>query len=218
MMPEFPIVGIGASAGGLEALRQFFGALPKEPGMSFVVVQHLDPHHESILSQLIQQATAMTVEQAGDSVRIEPNTVYVIPPNRNISLFHGTIQLTPADPRRMPIDHFFRSLAEDQAEHAICIILSGTGTDGTTGIRAVSETGGVVFVQDPVTAKYDGMPKSAVETGLADYVSSTSSAIPSWPVQNWVNLSLDSRPSVCLTARQSPGRRWRGPHRPSLNW
>lgn len=169
----FPIIGLGASAGGLEAFEQFFRHLPPESGMAFVLVPHLDPGHASLLTEILQRTTTMPVVEAQDEMKVARNHVYVIPPNRNMAIFNGTLQLSiPGMPRgqRMPIDSFFRSLAEDQGEKAIGGILSGTGTDGTLGLRAIHGAGGVSFVQDPATAKYDGMPLSAVRSGLATYV------------------------------------------------
>ncbi len=168
-----PIVGIGASAGGLEALEQFFRHAPANSGMAFVLVQHLDPNHASLLTEILQRTTSMPVVEALDQIQVEPNCVYVIPPNRDMAIFHGKLQLSiPNEPRgqRMPIDAFLRSLAEDQQENAIGIILSGTGTDGTLGLRAILGAGGVTLVQDPATAKYDGMPSSAIQAGYATHV------------------------------------------------
>ena len=170
---SFPTIGMGASAGGLEAFEQFFRLVPREVGMAFVLVPHLDPGHASMLTEILQRITAMPVVEAKDQLVVEPNHVYVIPPNREMTIFHGAIQLSvpeAARGQRMPIDSFLRSLAEDQGEKAICVILSGTGTDGTLGLRAIHGAGGVSFVQEPATAKYDGMPSSAVQSGLATYV------------------------------------------------
>jgi two-component system, chemotaxis family, CheB/CheR fusion protein len=170
---NFPIVGIGASAGGLEAFEQFFGKIPSNSGMGFVLVQHLDPSHASILTEILQRSTAMPVIEAQDQMAVAPNAVYVIPPNRDMAIFHGVLQLSvPEQPRghRTPIDSFFRSLAEDQGEWAIGVILSGTGTDGTLGLRAILGAGGLTLVQDPSSAKYDGMPTSAIQAGFATHV------------------------------------------------
>jgi two-component system CheB/CheR fusion protein len=170
---KFPIVGIGASAGGLEALTQLLAHLPATSGAAFVVVQHLDPSHDSILTEILQRGSPMPVTQVEDQMPVVPDHVYVIPPNRDLAVFHDTLQLSaPAEQRgqRMPIDSFFRSLAEDKGADAIGIILSGTGTDGTLGLRAILGAGGLSLVQDPSTAKYDGMPKSAIEAGYASQV------------------------------------------------
>jgi two-component system CheB/CheR fusion protein len=168
---EFPIVGIGASAGGLEALEQFLGGVPPDSGMAFVIIQHLDPTRKGIMSELLQRTTGMKVVQVKDRTTVQPNCVYVIPPNKDMSILHGVLHLlAPVSPRglRLPIDFFFRSLAQDQQEHSIGVILSGMGSDGTLGLRAIKETAGLVLVQDPATAKFDGMPRSAVDAGLAD--------------------------------------------------
>jgi two-component system CheB/CheR fusion protein len=168
----FNIVGIGASAGGLEAFEQFFRTIPPDCGMAFVLVSHLDPDHASLLTEILQRTTTMPVVEAQDQIKVAPNCVYVLPPNREMAIFHGALQLsTPEMPRgqRMVIDAFLRSLAEDQGEKAIGIILSGTGTDGTLGLRAIQGAGGITLVQEPGTAKYDGMPVSAIHAGYATY-------------------------------------------------
>ena len=164
------IVGIGASAGGLEAFDEFFRHMPPDSGMAFVLVPHLDPSHASLLTDILQRTTRMSVVEAQDQVPVAPNTVYVIPPNRDMEIFHGKLQLSmPIVPRgqRMPIDAFLRSLAEDRKENAIGIVFSGTGTDGTLGLRAILGAGGITIVQEPSTARYDGMPSSAVQAGYA---------------------------------------------------
>jgi len=169
----FNIVGIGASAGGLEAFEQFFRNIPPDSGMAFVLVSHLDPDHNSMLTEILQRATTMPVVEAQDQMKVAPNRVYALPPNREMAIFHGELQLSaPELPRgqRMVIDAFLRSLAEDQGEKSIGIILSGTGTDGTLGLRAVQGAGGITLVQDPATAKYDGMPGSAIQAGYATYI------------------------------------------------
>ena len=169
----FPIIGMGASAGGLEAFEQFFHPVPPDSGMAFVLVPHLAPGHASMLTDILQRITAMPVVEAKDQLAVAPDHVYVIPPNRRMTIFRGVLQLSvPQEARgqRMAIDTFLRSLAEDQGERAIGVILSGTGTDGTCGLRAIHGAGGVSFVQDPATAKYDGMPSSAIHSGLATYV------------------------------------------------
>jgi chemotaxis methyl-accepting protein methylase len=169
----FPIVGIGASAGGLEALEQFLRHVPQGCGMSFVVVQHLDPTHKGIMPELLQRVTWMEVCQVRDRMKVMPNCVYVIPPNKDMSILHGVLHLfDPTAPRglRLPIDYFFRSLAEDRQERSIGVILSGMGSDGTMGLRAIKEKAGVVLVQEPLSAKFDSMPRSAIEAGLADLI------------------------------------------------
>jgi len=167
------VVGVGASAGGLEAFENFFTSLPPDTGLAFVLIQHLDPTHKSILTDLLKKYTKMVVREVRDGMVMEANCVYVIPPNKDMAILNGTLYLMePSSPRglRQPIDFFFRSLAEDLKERAIGIVLSGTGSEGTLGIRAIKGEGGMVMVQDPVTAKYDGMPRSAIATGLVDYV------------------------------------------------
>jgi two-component system, chemotaxis family, CheB/CheR fusion protein len=171
---NFPIVGMGASAGGLEAFAAFFEAMPTDSGMAFVLVVHLDPTHASMLPELLQQRTKMPVLQVQDGVVVEPNAVYIIPPNKTLRLFHGVLQLLdPPETRgtKLPINSFFTSLAEDQKSNAVAVILSGTGTDGTLGLRAIKGELGMVMVQDDETARYDGMPQSAISTNLVDYVS-----------------------------------------------
>lgn len=168
----FNIVGIGASAGGLEAFEQFFRNVPPDCGMAFVLASHLDPDHASLLTEILQRASSMPVVEATDQIKVAPNHVYVLPPNRDMAIFHGALQLNePEMPRgqRMVIDSFLRSLAEDQGEKAIGIILSGTGTDGTLGLRAIQGAGGITLVQEPASAKYDGMPVSAIRAGYATY-------------------------------------------------
>ena len=166
-------MGLGASAGGLEAFKQFFTHMPGDSGMAFVLVSHLDPDHASMMTELLRRFTPMPVAEAGDGMRVMANRVYVIPPNRYLSMDRGALRLsTPPEPRglRLPIDAFFRSLAEDQGDRAVCVILSGNGTDGTLGLRAVHGAGGLSLVQAPADARFDGMPRSAVNTGLADLV------------------------------------------------
>lgn len=176
----FPIVGIGASAGGLEALEQFLSNVPADSGMAFVIIQHLDPTRKGIMSELLQRVTPMKVVQVKDNTKVKRNCVYVIPPNKDMSILHGVLHLlTPTAPRglRLPIDFFLRSLALDRKEHGIGVILSGMGSDGTLGLRAIKENAGVAFVQEPNSAKFDGMPRSAIEAGMADIVS-LASALP----------------------------------------
>ena len=171
---RFPIVGIGASAGGLAAFEAFFSGMPPDtdPGMAFVLVQHLAPDHKSMLTELIRRYTRMQVFEVEDGMTVQPNCAYIIPPNRDMAFLNGTLQLLePTAPhgQRMPIDYFFRSLALDQHEHSICIVLSGTGSDGTLGLRAIKGEGGMVMAQNPASTEYDGMPCSALATGLVDY-------------------------------------------------
>ena len=171
--PPFSIVGIGASAGGLETLEVFLRNVPGASGMAFVIVQHLDPTHKGIMPELLQRATPMQVVQVKDLTRVEPDHVYVIPPNKDMSILRRGLHLIePAAPRglRLPIDFFFHSLADDLEERSIGVILSGMGSDGTLGLKAIKGKAGVAFVQDPATAKFDGMPRSAIDAGLADIV------------------------------------------------
>ncbi len=170
---RFPVVGIGASAGGLEALERFLSHVPANSGMAFVIVQHLDPTRTGMMPELLQRTTRMKVVQVKDRTVVQPDHVYVIPPNKDMSILHGVLHLLePASPRglRLPIDFFFRSLAQDQQERSIGVILSGMGSDGTLGLRSIKEKAGVVLVQDPATAKFDGMPRSVIDSGLADIV------------------------------------------------
>ncbi|MEX2220542.1 MAG: chemotaxis protein CheB [Candidatus Rokuibacteriota bacterium] len=166
----FPIVGIGASAGGLEAFSQLLRALPADTGMAFVLVQHLDPTHESRLSEVLARTTAMPVGTVTDHLRVEPDHVYVIPSNADLTIGGGVLRLAPRAgvDRHTPIDHFFRSLAQEQVGHAIGVVLSGTGSDGTLGLRAIKEGGGIALVQDEKSAKHPGMPQSAA--AAADFV------------------------------------------------
>ena len=170
----FPVVGIGASAGGLAAFEAFFSGMPadSDPGMAFVLVQHLAPDHESILTALIRRYTRMEVLEIEDGMVVAPNCTYIIPPGHDLAFLNGALQLLePSAPRgqRLPIDFFFRSLAQDQHERAIGIVLSGTGSDGTQGVRAIKGEGGLVLAQSPASTEYDGMPRAAIATGLVDF-------------------------------------------------
>ena len=171
---SFPIVGIGASAGGLAAFDAFFSGMPadREPGMAFVLVQHLAPDHRSMLTALVQRNTRMQVLEVEDGMVVQVNCTYIIPPNRDMAFLNGALHLLePTAPRghRLPIDYLFRSLAQDQRERAIGIVLSGTGSDGTLGVRAIKGEGGMVMVQNPGSAEFDGMPRSTLATGLVDF-------------------------------------------------
>lgn len=168
-----PVIGLGASAGGLEAFQTFLTNVPEDSGYAYVLVQHLDPNHESMLAELLSRRTSMPVRQIVDGMVVEPNCVYLIPPNHSLTMHEARLRLADfSEPRgfRRPIDVFFRSLALDQGPNAACIVLSGTGGDGAEGLRALKEAGGLALVQDPDTAKYDGMPKTAVATGLVDKI------------------------------------------------
>ena len=205
---SFPIVGIGASAGGLEALEQFLGCVPAGSGMAFVIVQHLDPTHKGIMAELLQRATGMKVVQVKDRTRVRPDRVYVIPPNKDMSILHGVLHLLePTAPRglRLPIDFFLRSLAQDRQEQSIGVILSGMGSDGTLGLRAIKEKAGVVLVQEPATAKFDGMPRSAVDAGLADIVAPVTDLpgkilayLQRTPLTGWTEVELEKKTQSAL--------------------
>lgn len=173
MNEEFPIVGIGASAGGLEALEKFFINMPHDSDISFVIVMHFDPKAKSVMVEILRGYTKMEVFQVEDGTKIEPNRVYIIPPNKDMAILNRTLHLyEPVMSKgiRHPIDFFFRSLADDQKENSICIILSGTGTEGTLGLEAIKGEGGMVIVQSMESAAYDGMPRSAIATELVDYI------------------------------------------------
>ena len=168
-----PIVGIGASAGGLEALDAFLRNVPADCGVAFVIVQHLEPTQKDFMVELLQRATAMKVIQVKDRTILHAACVYVIPPNKEMSILHGVLHLLDRialHGLHLPIDFFFRSLADDQQERSVGVILSGMGSDGALGLRAIKEKGGATFVQEPASAKCDGMPKSAIGAGLADFV------------------------------------------------
>ena len=168
---SFPIVGIGASAGGLEVYERFFDRMPADSGAAFVLVQHLAPHHESILSELLSKHTRMVTAQIEDGVEVVPDHVYLIPPNKTLTLEGGRLHLAEAsETLRVPIDGFLTSLAEDRGEQAIGIILSGAGGDGARGIAAIHEHGGMTMVQAPESARFDSMPRSAIATLAVDDV------------------------------------------------
>ena len=170
---RFPIVCIGASAGGLEALEQFLGNVTENSGIAYVVIQHLDPTQKGMLPELLQRITKMSVLQVKDLMAVKPNCVYVIPPNKSMSILKGVLHLfEPIEERglRLPIDFFLRSLADDRLESSIGIILSGMGSDGSIGLRAIKDKKGIVMVQDPITAKFDSMPRSAIDSVAADIV------------------------------------------------
>jgi two-component system CheB/CheR fusion protein len=169
---RFFIVGVGASAGGLEALSALLKGLSLD-SMAIVIVQHLAPKYESVLPTLLSRSSEIAAVSVEDGMRVEPGHIYVIPPNTDLAILQGVLHLMPppagAGHRpRLPVDYFFRSLAEDQGSRAIGVVLSGTGSDGTLGLRAIKDAGGITFAQDPVSARYDGMPRSAIESGAAD--------------------------------------------------
>ena len=176
----FPIVGIGASAGGLEAFEQFLVNVPDNSGMAYVVIQHLDPTQKGMLPELLQRTSRMTVIQVKDGMKIKPNCVYVIPPNKTMSILKGLLYLfDPVEMRglRLPIDAFFNSLADDLQDMAVGVILSGMGSDGSLGLRAIKEKNGIVMVQEPASAKFDSMPRHAIESVQVD-IQATASELP----------------------------------------
>ncbi|MCI0656185.1 MAG: ATPase, partial [Acidobacteria bacterium] len=170
---RFPVAGSGASAGGLEAFASLLAALPANPGVAFVFVQHLDPTHQSLLPEILSRPTRMPVMEAREGMRVLPDHVYIIPPNTSLAIARGTLRVMPRTMDRglhMPVDVFLRSLAEDQKNKAIGVILSGTASDGALGLTAIKAGGGIAFAQDEQSAKYGGMPRSAVESGVVDFV------------------------------------------------
>jgi two-component system CheB/CheR fusion protein len=201
--PDFPIVGIGASAGGLEALELFFSNVPPETNMAFVIIQHLSPRHKSIMADILMKYTSMKVLPIKDNQEIKSNNVYLNPADKNVIILNRRLHLTEPTQTHgvnLPIDCFFRSLSEDQGEKAICIILSGTATDGTLGLKAVKGEGGMAMVQDPDSAKYGGMPSSAIATGLVDFIFPVEK-IPAELVR-YVQHPYIERPDRIETARQ----------------
>ncbi|MEJ0047968.1 MAG: chemotaxis protein CheB, partial [Rhodospirillales bacterium] len=171
--PDFPIVGIGASAGGLDAYRKLLDALPPATGMAYILVQHLDPSHESMMVELLASHTPMKVVQAADGMRVEADHCYLIPPGLNLAVRGGALRLSPPVARhgsRLPFDFLLHSLARECGAQALCVVLSGTGSDGSAGLREIAAQGGLVIVQDPAEAGYDGMPRSAIATGAVDHV------------------------------------------------
>ncbi|MCB2184078.1 MAG: PAS domain-containing protein [Desulfobulbaceae bacterium] len=170
---EFPVVAVGASAGGLEALKKFFQAMPPKNGMAYVVIQHLDPNHKSSMAELLGRCTDMSVLQAENNMTVLADHVYLIPPNKNLLISGCTLKLENFSKERglrLPIDSFFRSLAATQGDKSICIILSGTGADGTLGMKSIKAEGGMAMAQDPEESLHDGMPRSAISTGLIDFI------------------------------------------------
>jgi two-component system CheB/CheR fusion protein len=170
---SFPIVGIGASAGGLEAFSQLLSHLPLTTGMAFVLIQHLDPSHESMSTEILSRTTKMPVNEVHDGLRVEPNHVYVIPPNYEMAIIQGVLSLLPRTETRgqhMTIDFFFQSLAQDQKARAIGVVLSGTASDGAQGLKAIKAEGGLAMAQEPKSAKFDSMPRSAIASGIVDFI------------------------------------------------
>ncbi|MFZ1677890.1 MAG: chemotaxis protein CheB [Saprospiraceae bacterium] len=172
----FPVVGIGASAGGLDAFKKLLKAIPEDSGMAYVLVQHLDPNHESLLPEILQKVTKLPVEEITDDMKVQPNHIYVIPSNKMMVATDGVLLLSPRPvknktERNLPIDLFFTSLAEVHQSHAIGVVLSGTGNDGTKGLKSIKDHGGITFAQDEKSAEYEGMPTNAVQAGVVDFVS-----------------------------------------------
>lgn len=170
---NIPVVAIGASAGGLEALQAFFKQVPKDPGVAFVVIQHLSPDYKSFMDELLGRITTLDVEVIKDGVQLRENAIFLIPPRMNLSLFHNQLFLEEQSQRKslhLPVDIFFRSLANERGNEAIGIVLSGTGSDGTRGTKVIKEKGGMVMVQDEASSKFDGMPRNTIATGLTDYI------------------------------------------------
>lgn len=173
MRHDFLVVGIGASAGGIKALKTFFAAMPDDNGMAFVVILHLSRQHESRLAEILQRETAMKVTQVQETLTVEPNTVYVIPPGKHLTMVDGVVKLVEPEQslgRRVPIDLLFRTLGDAHGNNAVCVVLSGTGSDGTLGLKRIKESGGIAIVQDPAEAEFDEMPRNAIETDLADVI------------------------------------------------
>ena len=171
----FPVVGIGASAGGLEAFKKLLKAIPENSGMAYVLVQHLDPTHESLLPVLLQKVTSLPVLEITDDLKVQPDHIYIIPSNKMLLANDGILKLSPRpekgkNQRNLPIDLFFNSLAEVHQSYAIGVVLSGTATDGTLGLKAIKEQGGLTFAQDEASAAYDSMPHSAMMAGVVDFI------------------------------------------------
>ena len=167
------VVALGASAGGIAVLQQFFEGMAPESGLAFVVVMHLSPEHESNLASIIQQKTSMSVTQVSEPTKVEPNHVYVIPPNHQLTFEDSTLHLVPPQQalgRRVTIDLFFRTLAQAYGQRSVCVILSGTDSDGVIGLKHVRAQGGVTMAQDPSEAEHDSMPVTAISTGMVDWV------------------------------------------------
>ncbi len=169
----FPVVGIGASAGGLDAFKKLIAPIPEDSGMAYILVQHLHPKHDSALSEILQRVSKIPVIEISDNVKVSPNNIYVIPSNKMLIATDGILKLSPreaANKINLPIDIFFSSLAEVHQTHAIGVILSGTGSDGTAGLKHIKDSGGLTLVQDPTTSSYDGMPQSAIDAGIVDFI------------------------------------------------
>jgi two-component system CheB/CheR fusion protein len=170
---SFPIVGIGASAGGLEAVSELIAELPAATGMAFLLVQHLDPRHQSFLTEILAKKAAVAVETAADGTTMKPDHLYVIPPNATMTIADGVLRLRPRESGErphMPVNILFRSLAEQHSHRAVALVLSGTNSDGAQGLEEIKAAGGITMAQEPASAKFDGMPKNAIATGCVDFV------------------------------------------------
>lgn len=197
------IVGLGASAGGLEVLAQFLSHVPAASGLAYVVVQHLDPTHKAMLVELLQRATPMPVREAAEAMRVEPDVVYVIPPNSELTVSRGVLHLAqPAQPRgmRLPIDVLFSALARDQGERAVGVVLSGMGSDGTLGLQAIRSLGGLTLAQQPESAPFDAMPRSAIAAGTVDIV-----ALPAEMPQRILSAASERATAMGLEGSQEEG-------------
>ncbi len=169
----FPVVGIGASAGGLDAFKKLIKAIPEDSGMAYILVQHLHPDYNSSLPEILQRETNIPVHEISDNVEVKPDQIYIIPANKILVATDGILQLSPRpskDQKNMPIDIFFSSLAEVHQSHAIGVVLSGTGIDGTLGLKNIKGQGGITFAQDPESAAYDAMPQSAINADVVDFI------------------------------------------------
>ena len=169
----FPVVGVGASAGGLDAFKRLIKAIPEDSGVAYIFVQHLEPSHDSMLVEILQKITSLAVQEITNNVRVEPNRVYVIPSNKLLTANDGRLELSPRGAKgekNMPIDLFFTSLSEVHQSHAIGVVLSGTGTDGTLGLMAIKEHGGFTFAQEQQSAAYSGMPRCAIDAEVVDFI------------------------------------------------
>lgn len=168
----FPVVGVGASAGGLEAFKRLLKPIPESSGMAFILVQHLEPNHESMLTEILQKSTAIPVEEITDNVHIAPDHIYIIPSNKLLTVYDGRLRIKPLprNKKNLPIDLFFHSLAQVHGAHAIGVVLSGTASDGTKGLKAIKERGGLTFAQEPGSAAFRGMPQSAIDAGVVDFI------------------------------------------------
>lgn len=198
--PKPTVVGIGASAGGFAALKKLFEHVPADCGLAFVVVVHLSPEHKSHLADLLQRFAHFPVQQVNENTLLEPNNVYVIPPNANLSAIDTHLRLSKLEEQRReraPIDHFFRTLAATHDGHAIGVILTGTGSDGTLGLKEIKAKGGLIIVQDPNEAEFDGMPQSAIATGLVDRILPLSEIPTRW-------FAMCRRSRACLRSMTVP--------------